>query len=169
MVFVSLLGHAYAEELCLSALHRFILVNFDEEIIWDTFFQLLKDTIKHMQIIVYIVTLMKRDTREFKEDAIINKVPRDIEFSTELIPGLFWEIQKWEKYTLKLYTRILEFYSEEVEETLDSDTAKKVRAALISLIRDEERHMELIDSLSETHYFAERSEEQSKNSENSKN
>jgi rubrerythrin len=163
MVFVSLLGHAYAEELCLSALHRFILVNFDEEMIWDTFFQLLKDTLKHMQIIVYIVTLMKRDTREFKEDAIINKVPRDFDFSTELIPGLFWEIQKWEKYTLKLYTRIFDHYTEEVEKTLDSDTAKKIRAALISLIRDEERHMELIDALSETHYFAE-PEEGSKSS-----
>jgi len=153
MVFVSLLGHAYAEELCLSALHRFILVNFDEELIWDTFFQLLKDTLKHMEAIIYIVTLMKRDAKEFKEDALIKK--RDIDFSTELIPGLFWEVQKWEKYALKLYNRILDYYTEEVEDKLDSDTAKKIRDALVSLIRDEEEHMELIDALSGTQYFAE--------------
>lgn len=151
MSFTALLGKVYAEELCISSIIRSILLNYDDDAIWNAFFQLLGDTCRHMDILSEIAELLGCDRNEFKEEALACLSGMEVGISEEFVPAVFREALKWEKYAYKFYSYMLRYYSENVEKEMDSEVSRKIKEKLMVLLEDERKHIGMIEELIASH------------------
>ena len=151
MSFTTLLGKVYAEELCISGIIRSILLNYDDDTIWNAFFQLLGDTCRHMDVLSEIAELLGCDRNQFKEDALTCLSGMETGISEEFVPAVFREALKWEKYAYKFYSYMLRYFSENVEDELDLEVSKKIREKLTTLMEDERKHISMIEELITSH------------------
>lgn len=145
MSFTTLFEKAYAEEFWISNVIRSILLNYDDEAVWNAFFQLLGDTCRHMDMLSEIVELLGYDRREFKEDALTGPSSMEPEISDEFAPAIFKEALKWEKYARRFYSHMLRYFSENVAEEMDEDVSEKIKNMLSTLLEDESKHIEIIE------------------------
>jgi ferritin-like metal-binding protein YciE len=147
MAFAALLQRIYLEEVHISNLIRSILLNFDDDEIWRTFFQLLGDTCEHMDTIIEVVKLLGHDTKQFKEEALAGFNIQEVEFSDEFIPGIFYETLKWERYAHRFYGYLLEYLTANFERSLSHEIYEKIKELIHTIMNEEEEHIIMLEKL----------------------
>ncbi|RLI74920.1 hypothetical protein DRO97_04690 [Archaeoglobales archaeon] len=130
-VFASLLVRVYAEEFNTSNLLGEILLNVDDENVWTTFFEILKDNNIHMCMIQGVVELLGYNIDEFRESTLQKMGIKEFEFSEEFIAGIIQEVLKWERYAYNFYSHLLKFMTEYVEGELETEKAEKIKRVII--------------------------------------